>query len=534
MHRSPTIKIMKYTFAFLSFLLLTCGSYAQAPSQLWIKTNVGGTAQQILFDKDSNILVRYLNNFHGVSKYKPDGTLLWTKKDSTLSAGMVTDGNGSTYLCGTNTVFGKNIGRLCKIDRNGKLLWGFNYSDFSIQVNFTDIAMGTNGSLYISAYEETIPALYAIDTNGKVLHKIWEPLSNGLGKCRLVRMDHSGNIIVAATADTSQNFDTKPSPDLLLVKYKPDGTVIWRRAVRLDSVSINETTLPDMKIDKQDNIIISQQGDEGANERYTSFVIKFGADGTRKWVQKFTPIVSQGLIYYWPQATRLAIASTGNVMLAGFQNTSYGSLPNFYMGELDGSNGSIVWSQNNSQLSYNTELGDMTLDHNDNMYLACKADLTSPFGFDGYLAAHSANGNRKWNLLYPDPSGNPASFDALLPDNKGNIYIGGHSADLKGTYPFLAKYGPAKSTGLAPAPDLPVVAAYPNPFTNQVSFRLPGNQNNFTIDIYDIRGRNIIHQQCHPTGGDITLDMASYPASLYFYQISGNGQYFTGKLVKGE
>jgi hypothetical protein len=72
------------------------------------------------------------------------------------------------------------------------------------------------------------------------------------------------------------------------------------------------------------------------------------------------------------------------------------------------------------------------------------------------------------------------------------------------------------------------INAYPNPFTNELSFDLPTSET-FQLELYDVQGKLVWSQQVRANQKVPTSKLEN---GLYFYSIRNNKNVFQGKLVK--
>ena len=73
-------------------------------------------------------------------------------------------------------------------------------------------------------------------------------------------------------------------------------------------------------------------------------------------------------------------------------------------------------------------------------------------------------------------------------------------------------------------------SVYPNPFTNNFTFKLPGEAENFEITIYSGTGEKL--KELKTKKSEVNLKMDDVPSGIYFYCIRSSTQTYTGKLIK--
>ncbi len=72
------------------------------------------------------------------------------------------------------------------------------------------------------------------------------------------------------------------------------------------------------------------------------------------------------------------------------------------------------------------------------------------------------------------------------------------------------------------------VNAYPNPATSQVTFKLGDSVNQFTVEFYDIQGKLVLSKISE---NNSPVSVESLNPGLYFYRLSENQNFYTGKFV---
>lgn len=78
---------------------------------------------------------------------------------------------------------------------------------------------------------------------------------------------------------------------------------------------------------------------------------------------------------------------------------------------------------------------------------------------------------------------------------------------------------------------LPQLTAFPNPFTEEVTFRFEALQpRRIVFDLYDMQGRHLFQQQ-HRHVREFTMDRGNLPRGVYFFRIDADGQVQSGKII---
>jgi hypothetical protein len=207
-----------------------------------------------------------------VSKINTDGTLLWTRQQSSFNTSendanpnIISDTCGNIYIVyqtdgvvssGSNTNSGgdKLVTVVFKMDTDGNLLWIQQQPTFNANLNNNNqnINIDTNGNIYV-VYQtvglvlgEETPlsgsyiVIFKMDTNGALLWVKEKALFNTdfNNKNPSVAIDINGHIYVAYDAEgRTTNGTLTGANDIVIFKMDTNGNLIW---IKQDS-SFNTT-----------------------------------------------------------------------------------------------------------------------------------------------------------------------------------------------------------------------------------------------------------------------------------------------------
>jgi hypothetical protein len=91
----------------------------------------------------------------------------------------------------------------------------------------------------------------------------------------------------------------------------------------------------------------------------------------------------------------------------------------------------------------------------------------------------------------------------------------------------------ARAAAPQPVPAASVLKdAYPNPFTTQLYYTLPGKYSTHTVTVYDFTGKQILHYTVSNRQGTYTLDGSRLPKGLYILDISSGDYHKRTKIQK--
>jgi len=206
--------------------------------------------------------------------------------------------------------------------------------------------------------------------------------------------DYNGDIYI--TGDVNQSYIQNNT--IFIEKYSSEGINVFKKEDKYQ-ISLNSYAIA---IDEIGNI-------------YTTgkiFLTKYSQDGSRIWMQK----VSTGGL-----SRKIAIDSNGNIYIAGY--TGDGFLVKF------DKDGKRLWIKQFGTSSIDSVI-DMTIDKDDNMYLAGTTrgtfDPSNPpqASTNHFLAKFDSSGNKLW--IKQNVGKNAARARIVKVDNSGYVYVAGY------------------------------------------------------------------------------------------------------------
>ena len=319
MNARSVLVVLALLFLQRSALYATQMSYEPARLE-WV--TLQGSAQtdnpqSVAIDEDGNVLIAgYTRGDLGgtpsiltdafVSKYNPDGSLIWTKHidsgASDFSHAVSADGNGHFYLAGyTYGDLGEPLPSkvdsfVQKYSNNGELIWSrlqnFNNTNIGIDVSadklgnvFTtgfstfDINTSNAADAFVSMYDE-----------GGNLQWSRELPIDGWVQGKGVAADNLGNVYVAGYSHDSFNYFDRWS-DVFLSKYNATGELLWTGQFGSDSNDVAE----DVAVDGSGGVYITGYASgalpdsihDTEYEQAGLFVSKFDVEGNQIWTRQF-------------------------------------------------------------------------------------------------------------------------------------------------------------------------------------------------------------------------------------------------------
>lgn len=405
-------------YAFLILLLNTINSNSQPGKWEWAKGAIGESADEgtsIAYDIEGNILItgfftspsiefgsKTLENAGAsgtvndgdlfVTKYDISGKFLWARSaggsNNDRGYGIATDKSGNIYVTGyfmsptitfgsvtlTNNQAANSDLFIVKYDPNGTVLWARSgisngtdvayaiavdelgnilvtgsYSPPSITFGKTTLSSTSQGKeTFVVKYSPDGVALWAKSSKGA--------LSDITG--RSITSDLNGNVYVTGTykSSTFTAFDTvrlknRGEEDIFVVKYSPEGQVLWARA---DGGSGRDLA-KGIDVDINGNVYITGFF-TGVSTRFGSvtlkgeisdiFIVKYNNNGEVLWARSATGAGQE-------EAKGIAVDANGNAFITGYYwdvpvtfdkitLTNNGGL-DLFVTKYD-PNGSVLWS----------------------------------------------------------------------------------------------------------------------------------------------------------------------------------------------
>ena len=259
----------------------------------------------------------------GTIQYAPDGSTVWShiyEADSRFLSqpdDMTVDAARNVYLTGDVGAFGAaDHGAIVKIDNDGTTAWAVQYiGPDGIEGHGESIAVDAAGHVvftggYASVNRGGEMAVAKFDSSGNML---WEKTHGSFGRFthdfgREILVDSDSNVIAAGIVG-SNSID---GLDIYIVKYDPDGNELWDDTFgQLD----NNDSINAMVIDGDGNIIIAGYAEASSNN-VDALVVKYSPDGTLLWSHELAGEGVGNDIAY-----DVAVDASGNIFTTGVIET---------------------------------------------------------------------------------------------------------------------------------------------------------------------------------------------------------------------
>lgn len=334
------MKLVKTCLCLLmAFSMLGLGLIQSAQAQsLTIEKTWGGSSGghgdvgwRVAVDLSGNIYVLGETGSFGAGwidvlllKYSPNGDLVWQKTWGGIKGdwgwGIALDPLGNIYVSGETQSFGNvyvsgeipslgldsSAAYLLKYDPDGTLLWqrawGGRENDFSLGV-----AVDPSGSIYVTGGTESFGAgssdalLLKYDPDGELLwQRVWG--EEGKDKCFDVAVAPSGNIYLTGY---TTSFEAAGN-DVLLLKYDPSGELLWQKTWGWKR---NNDSGLGVDVDPLGNVFVA--GTTERSGKWEALLLKYSSDGTLLWQRTW------GGEYWADGGFDVAVDSSGNAYVTG-------------------------------------------------------------------------------------------------------------------------------------------------------------------------------------------------------------------------
>lgn len=379
----------------------------------------------------------------------------WGGSGSDSIAATSRDVNGNVYLAGSTSSFGAG-GQdvlVLKYDEKGNLLWARTWGGSSDD-DATAVAADPYGNVYVTGGTQSFGAgwsdvfLLKFDPSGNLL---WSETWGGSSydKGHDISFDSSGNVLVAAECYSYNPPGTGYSSAAIL-KFSPDGTLLWNRAWEAQIPIVRGPTYDggySLAVDNSGNIFLSGiTWDYNVSPNHDSiFVVKFDSSGNFLWNRNWAgPSEDEA----WGTKTVRADAA-GNVYIAG-RTASQCNSTNFGTCDFDvlvlklDANGNFVWSKTwKASTGYDTATS-FDFDPSGNLVITGTKD---EFGTTAapILLRIDPNGNLLSSMAW---SGGPGAVgSAVTVDPSGDVFVAGSAPNNVGSWQsFAGTFGTENGT----------------------------------------------------------------------------------------
>ncbi len=222
-------------------------------------------------------------------------------------------------------------------------------------------------------------------------------------------LDRDGNIYCAGYTTPSGNTN------MLVLKYRPDGTLVWAREYDGPAAGIDIAT--SIVVNNSGNVFITGYATTTTGPDYCT--IRYDSLGNQEWVRFYDGPVS-GSEY----ATAITLDNQGNVIVTGYSPGS--GTADDYCTIKYSPDGTQRWvaRYNNPAANSNDRAVGVATDPQGNVYVTGQSIASN---WDYLTVKYNANGSQQWAARY-NGDGNGVDYAAaIVVDESGNCYITGSS-----------------------------------------------------------------------------------------------------------
>lgn len=255
---------------------------------------------------------------------------------------------------------------------------------------------------------------------------------NGGVEIATVEYDHLGNLIwdrrfpvqgfstdsgpkLSADADHNIIVSGTTNGDFLILKYAPDGTLLWSRTHDGPNHGFDFAT--DIAVGPDGSIYATGP----ANDMGRFMIVKYGPTGVLEWEQ-----ILAGDIESVFAPSMVAVEPDGDIIVAGNPESTCGVFQ-FKIWKCSAETGAPLWSDKApAQPCFSLMFRDMVIDWSGNILALCDGSDT---GVDTHMQVlrYSPNGTRQWIRQFDGPGTGEDIAAAIATDGTGAAYVAGYT-----------------------------------------------------------------------------------------------------------
>lgn len=228
--------------------------------------------------------------------------------------------------------------------------------------------------------------------------------STELDRGQGIEVDSSDNVIVAGICRS----DGAGANDGFIVKYDPEGSVLWDRT--LGGTSTDEFYR--IAIDSSDNIIaVGREASVDAGG-YDMFIAKYNSSGTIQWQRR---LGGTGNDYFYG----VGVDSSDNIYASGY-TASEGAGGDDALIVKYNSSGTLQWQRTLGDTNTNRSW-DLAVDSSDDIIICG----TTGSVFSGLLAKYNSSGTLQWSRSMSAVGSGSETLQRIAVDSSDNIIFSG-------------------------------------------------------------------------------------------------------------
>lgn len=286
--------------------------------------------------------------------------------------------------------------------------WSVIFTASANSSSYNDKGVNSSSTFYyrVQAYNDMGTSPYSYEAYASTLNAIslWaHTLYDGSANANCV--DGSGDAYVVGTCSRLSDHN-----DVLILKYAPDGTLLWGKTWGTNDQDI----ACGVGTDVFGNVYVTGYILSYANKNSEALLLKYSADGTLLWQKTWG-----GSKYDY--ATSLAVNSSGDVYVAGYTDSFGVGYSDTFLLKYT-SDGTIIW-----QDTWGSRFSDyayaISLDDSGYVYIAGKSGVIGINKSDALLLKYAPDGALLWQKKWG--SAEDDSANSIDVDGSGNVYLSG-------------------------------------------------------------------------------------------------------------
>lgn len=311
----------------------------------------------------------------------------------------------------------------------GQQAWVAQYNGaYSYWEEVSDVALGKN-SVYVTGFEYTndVTSAFATvkyDYAGKQLWARNYGLGgvNGSAQAKAIAVDGAGNVIV-----TGWSYDYHSGPpetifcDAATLKYDANGNLLWERRYRLPGMN-NQPQ--DVVIDRSGNAYVT--GAAWVNGGFDLMLLKYSPDGALLWDRTIGRSGDR-----WDAGYEVALDPDGNPVVAGYTQPNLFDPDRITFGYLVkyGANGNLLWQRDHESYTNASTWWHLAINDAGQIYtfgeIAPPGDL-----YHVWTSQYDANGTLRWDRDYDGNASGSNYTGGMALTPTGGVVVCGTSDDF--------------------------------------------------------------------------------------------------------
>jgi hypothetical protein len=373
-----------------------------------------------------NHVIKYDTIGNAIWNYELDGVAYNNTALANNNSHLDADEDGNIYVLSNILIYSNGfdtvmtVVKTIKIDPNGNELWSNQYEydmefpeDIGASICFFDNSVYITGrSIDSINYCDVFLVKYDALSGTEIWRTTFNDEDDDCDRGDIVQVDNEGNIYVGGKSSTTGNNE------YLLLKYNPDGDLIW--VSRYENPDWIFNLFTDMTITSDNNIVLS-------GIYYSS--VCFSSDGELLW--EFTPESNLSTNVTADKVNDIISTDDGGVIMTGHHRDAGGPIPDTDILTVKiSSTGELIWENHyieSDVIEY--RVGNVLfVDADNNVYVGGKRiqNNNSEISVNATLLKISGeSGNLIWHYLDVH---NPLEDDVITSihvDSSGGIYVTG-------------------------------------------------------------------------------------------------------------